>query len=241
MSKTFIPTADPRAIAVAKAIQTGDIAGLQAQLAEHKELILAYIGSPDEGRTLLHLLTDFPGHLPNNTTVVKLLIDAGCDINAPFAGKHSEAPIHWAASCDDVEVLDALLDAGVDINARGGFVAETPLANARAYQQLKCAHRLVERGATVTLSDAAALGLLDKAKAMYAGDPKPTERDLNRAFWNACRGSQLQMAKFLHEHGADINFLAPWCGHSPLDEAKKQKVTDLVKWLESLGAKGTEQ
>ena len=33
-----------------------------------------------------------------------------------------ETPLHWAASCDDVAVLDALLDAGADIHAPGAVI-----------------------------------------------------------------------------------------------------------------------
>jgi hypothetical protein len=33
----------------------------------------------------------------------------GAHINAPFIGKHAETPLHWAASSDDVDALDALL------------------------------------------------------------------------------------------------------------------------------------
>jgi uncharacterized protein len=34
-------------------------------------------------------------------------------------GSHDETPLHWAASSDDVEVLDALLDLRADIEAPG--------------------------------------------------------------------------------------------------------------------------
>lgn len=37
-------------------------------------------------------------------------------------GPHSETPLHWAASNDDVGVLDALLDGGADIEARGAVL-----------------------------------------------------------------------------------------------------------------------
>ncbi|KAJ6784974.1 hypothetical protein PWT90_01773 [Aphanocladium album] len=239
MIPSFISVEDQRAVAVTKAIQTGDTDGLQALLSEHSELISAYIGSPDEARTLLHLLTDWPGHFPNNAAVAKMLIEAGCSINAEYIGKlHSETPLHWTASCDDLEIMDMLLDAGADINAGGGVIADTPLADARAFLQLKCAHRLVERGATVSLQDAATLGLLDRIKEMYAASPKPTERDTNCALWNACHGSQLNTAQFIHSQGGDVNFVPPWGEDTPLDEAKSQKAEDLVKWLESLGAKG---
>ncbi|KAM3501305.1 hypothetical protein MY10362_005664 [Beauveria mimosiformis] len=239
MSLTFIPVEDTRAIAVTKAIQTGDIKSLEAQLSERNELVSAYIGSPNDARTLLHLLTDWPGHFPNTTAVAKILIDAGCQVNAPYIGKlHFETPLHWTVSCDDLEVMDMLLDAGADINAGGGIIDDTPLADARAFLQLKCAHRLVERGADVTLQDAATLGLLDRVKAMFAGASRPSEQDANCAFWNACHGSQLETAQFIHSHGADVNFVPPWGEDTALYEARSQKAEDLVKWLESLVAIG---
>ncbi len=239
MSHTFIPVDDPRAIAVMKAIQTGDAESLQDLLSAHKELVSAYIGSSDEARTLLHLLTDWPGHFPNNAAIAKILIEAGCELNAQYIGKlHSETPLHWTASCDDLEIMDILLDAGADINAGGGVIADTPLADARAFLQPKCAQRLVERGAIVSLQDAATLGLMSRVKEMYAAPKKPSERDTNCAFWNACHGSQLETAQFLHSQGAEVNFLPPWGPDTPLDEAKKQKAEDLTNWLETLGAKG---
>lgn len=242
MSHTFIAVDDPRAVTVTKAIQTGDVEGLQAQLSEHQELISAYIGSPDEARTLLHLLTDWPGHFPNNAAMARILIEAGCGLNAQFIGElHSETPLHWTASCDDLEIMDILLDAGADINAGGGVIADTPLADARAFLQLKCAHRLVERGAIVSLQDAATLGLISRVKEMYAAFPKPSENDTNCAFWNACHGSQLETAHFLHSRGANANFLPPWGPETPLDEAKMQKAGDLINWLETLGAKGKDE
>ena len=47
---------------------------------------------------------------------VTALVEAGANVNARrFRGSHEETPLYWAASSDDVEVLDALLDAGAGI------------------------------------------------------------------------------------------------------------------------------
>src|SRR6185503_2808131 len=81
--------------------------------------------------TLLHVATDWPGHFPDVVKTVKTLIMAGADVNARGSGPHTETPLHWAASSDDVEVLDALLDAGADIEAQGAVIGGgTPMSDA---------------------------------------------------------------------------------------------------------------
>src|SRR6476469_7168163 len=142
---------DPLALAATEAVQTGDLATLGRLLTEHPGLATAFIGDHPDGmsRTLLHAATDWPGHFPNNPQIVQLLIDAGADVNARFTGPHAETPLHWAASCDDVDVLDVLLDNGADIEAPGAVIAGgTPLADATAFGPWNAARRLIERGAT---------------------------------------------------------------------------------------------
>ena len=114
---------EPLAVAVVEAIQTGDQERLGRLLAEHPGLATARLGDDGPGgmtRTLLHVATDWPGHFPNGPDTVALLAEAGAEVDARFGGgSHDETPLHWAASSDDVEVLDALLDLGADIEAPG--------------------------------------------------------------------------------------------------------------------------
>jgi ankyrin repeat protein len=113
---TTLAKHDPLEVAVTAAIQSGDVAELERLLREHPGLAQARL--VDEGtncgvsRSLLHVLTDWPGHFPNGPQVVKLLVAAGAEVNARVVGPHTETPLHWAASCNDVAVLDALLDHG---------------------------------------------------------------------------------------------------------------------------------
>ena len=96
----------PLAVAVAEAIHTGDVEALWRLLAEHPELATARIGGEDPNATtptLLHIVTDWPGHFPNGAATVATLVQAGADVNARFTGPYTETPLHWAASCDDVE------------------------------------------------------------------------------------------------------------------------------------------
>jgi uncharacterized protein len=149
-----INTHTPLAVAAVEAIHTGDLDALRRLLTEHPDLATARLGDHDHGndtgmtRSLLHVVTDWPGHFPNRAATVALLVAAGADVNDRFTGPHTETPLHWAASSDDVEVLDALLDAGADLEAPGAVIADgTPLTDAVAFGQWNAARRLVERGA----------------------------------------------------------------------------------------------
>src|SRR5262249_33345245 len=115
----ILDTDGPLAVAVGAAIRAGDLPVLTRLLGEHPGLATARVGDPDRGmsHTLLHVVTDWPGHYPNGPAVVAALVAAGADVNARFTGPHTEAPLHWAASNDDVPVLDALLAAGADLDA----------------------------------------------------------------------------------------------------------------------------
>jgi uncharacterized protein len=235
-----IDTRDPLAVAVVDAIHSGDVETLKRLLRENPGLATARLGDDDpEGmsRTLLHVATDWPGHFPNGAAAVAALVEAGADVNARFRGPHEETPLHWAASSDDVEVLDALLDAGADIEAPGAVIGGgTPLADARAFGQWRAARRLVERGAQTTLQDAATLGLMDRLEASFSGSP-PSPEEINAAFWGACHGGQPEAAKYLLDRGAELNWIPPWEELTPLDAAQRSEAGDLVKWLRARGAK----
>lgn len=199
-------------------IGSGDVDGLRALLAANPELATAGFGDGTELRTALHLVTDWPGHRPNGAEMVRVLVEEGADVNARFVGPHTETPLHWAASCDDVEVLDALLDAGADIDADGAVIAGgTPLNDARAFRQWNAARRLVARGAAVTPMDAATLGLTDQVRECLAGAPDPEEvADL---LWGACHGGRYETAVLLLDHGADLDRIPEWQPLTPLDAA----------------------
>jgi uncharacterized protein len=226
---------DPRAIALVGAIRSGDVDGLKRLLGEDAELARVGIVSCSDGResvrSPLHIATDWPGHFPNGAKTVGLLVDAGADPNARFVGRHSETPLHWAASSDDVAVLDALIDAGAAIDADGGVLGGgTPLADAVAFGQWRAARRLLEHGASATLWQAAALGLTQRV-AQEDGSAE----EITNAFWCACHGGQRETAELLLERGADIN----WIGHDglrPLDAAVRSGADELAGWLRSRGA-----
>ena len=235
---------EPLARDVVAAIHAGDIEAVRRLLHEHPALADARLGNPpdcsDSGmtRSLLHVVTDWPGHYPNGAAMVALLVEAGADVNARFAGPHTETPLHWAASSDDVDVLDALLDAGADIEAPGAVIAGgTPLTDAVAFGQWQAARRLVERGADTPFREAAALGLMERVELYWTSGRPPTPDDVTQAFWYACHGGQHAVGEYLLERGAKLNWVSTWDGLTPLDAARRSGAEDVVAWLVGRGGK----
>lgn len=239
-----LPGDDPRAVAVTSAIRSGDGELLKRLFIETPGLASARIvDARGVSRTLLHLVADWPGHFPNGAVTVALLIAAGADVNAvvlePDPKRPRETPLHWAASSDDVAVLDALLDGGADMEAPGAvFTGGTPMSDAVVFAQWRAARRLLERGARTTIWQAAALGLLDRVQEWCAEELTPDH--VTNAFWHACRGGQQATAAYLLTRGANLN----WIGHdrkTPLQAARDSGAEDLINWLQSQGARSAEE
>ena len=237
---------DPRSVMLITAIRGGDVSTLERLLDEDQTLVNARIVDEHHfGRTLLHVVTEWPGHWPEGARTVELLARRGADVNAragdPERHEVREAPLHWAASSDDVAVLEALLDAGADIEVPGAvFTGGTPMSDAVVFAQWNAARRLLERGAKTTIWQAAALGLADQVRTALAAEPRPTARDMTNALWHACRGGQRAVAELLVREGADPN----WIGHdqkTALDVAEESGNQELIAWLRGEGAKSAKQ
>jgi uncharacterized protein len=234
---------DPVAVAVVDAIHQGDLGALSSLLAEHRELAGARIRDAKAGtRSLLHVVTDWPGYFPRGPEVVRVLIDAGADPNARMTGTwHAETPLHWAASSDDAEVAAALIDGGADIEASGASIAGgTPLDDAVGYGCWHVARLLAARGARVErLWHAAALGMTDRAEELLGSEPPPTQGEIDHAFWQACHGGQRRTAEFLLARGADVNAIPDHTEHTPLDIAPgpDTRREAVMSWLGEHGAR----
>jgi len=230
---------EPLAAELTAVLKRGDVGRLAQLLAADPGLARAIVeDAKGAGRSLPHLFADWPGHNPNAGPIVQALAAAGSDLDAPALGMwHREAPLHWAASSDDVQLLDALLDAGADIERPGSSInGGSPLSCAVGYGQWAAARRLVERRAKTLLWHEAALGLMERITQRFEREPHPGAQEVSAAFWNACHGGQLAVAESLLTRGAELNWPAPWSGQTPLDIAERSGRSDVAAWLVRTGA-----
>lgn len=224
-----LPHEDPRAHALRTAVYGGDTATLEALLERETELANRVVLEADgTGRTPLHLLADWPGHRPRAEHTARLLARAGAEPNtAAFGMWHSETPLHWAASNDDLVLIDALLDAGADIEHPGSSIdGGSPIQSALGYGQWQALRRLYEHGAHVSLVHHAALGNTEAVTELLAGQTIEHE-ELGAALWNACRRGDALITRLLLRAGADPGWAAPWSGETPTDVAQAH-LTELL-------------
>ena len=231
---------------VIRAIKGGDLDSLQRMFAAHPGLPAARIKDDRGSKTLLHVVTDWPGFFPNGPTVVKMLVTAGSDPMGRTEGARNEGgetPLQWAASNDDVEVAEALIIGGADIEARGGSIAGgTALENAIGYGCWRVARLLLHHGAKVEkLWHAAALGMTSMLEKFLQEGSAPSTDEVNHAFWQACRGGYRRTAEFLFARGADLNWIPDYARETPLEIASGAGLDTgreaLVTWLREKGAR----
>lgn len=232
-----IQESDPLGVDLTQSIRSGDLARLRALLTRESGLARArIIGRDGVTRTPLHLVADWPGYFRNGPATVHLLTSTGANPNAPTGGSwHSETPLHWAASSDDVDVAQALIDDGASVEASGGSIAKgTPLDNAVAYGCWRVARLLVARGAQVKkLWQAAALGMTERVAEFLVGDERPTADMVNEAFWQACHGGHRRTAEYLRDAGADVDSAPSYAKQTALETALMADTgrQSLAEWL----------
>ena len=83
--------------AVVAAIRGGDLEALRRLIDERPDLATARVN----GRTALHVVTDWPGYYPNGPAVVALLVAAGADPNADTGGNAPETGFHSVIESPD--------------------------------------------------------------------------------------------------------------------------------------------
>jgi ankyrin repeat protein len=217
------------------AIKLGDLDRLRMLL--DKDPTLATSRSSTSHPTLLQCVVLQGRQASNNIEMVRLLIDAGADLNGPLSA---------CASCDNVEAAALLLDAGAAINGPAG--GWSPLEEALYWSSRHVTDLLLQRGASIhNLRIASGLGRIDLIEGFFNedgtlrpqagrinwpwGDLEVISRSnfeaegrqqlsskfsswtndrqsiLNNAFVYACMHGHIPAAKLLLEKGAEINVI----------------------------------
>jgi ankyrin repeat protein len=204
---------------------------LATRLAEDPWIAQARIDDGTCIRSMLHLATDWPGKRQHAATIIRLLVEAGCDPNVRAEGPHGETALHWAASADDVPAVRALIECGADLEIDGAVIGGlTAMADAVAFGQWDAAEYLLELGATVTFWQAAGLGLVDVV-AREAADHDSAE--ITHAFWVAASSGRRDTAELLLEHGAEPDVVGI-DDLTPAQAARRSGHDDLAAWIDAL-------
>jgi beta-lactamase regulating signal transducer with metallopeptidase domain len=154
---------------------------------------------------------------------VRELVEAGANANAVIDGDGS--PLIGAARSGKILITQYLLDHGADPNQPVPGDG-SPLIAAAAHGHLDQVALLIQRGADVNLA--------------VDGDENP--------LMNAAEQGHIQIVKFLIDNGADIHTrirTESWQGRNnvteewrtALSQARKNRRMDVVRYLESLGAR----
>jgi hypothetical protein len=93
-----IQSDDARAVALQAAIHSGDIETLQRHFRDNPDLATArVVDRRGVSRTLLHIVSDWPGHFLNGSQTVAVLVAAGADVSASVVhpGSHGSPETAW--------------------------------------------------------------------------------------------------------------------------------------------------
>ncbi len=158
-----------------------------------------------------------------NAALVRLLVEAGADVNAA-EGFGGNTPLHEAVENGDAEIVKILVAAGADVEAEG-FMSRTPLSLA------------AEEGATeimqILLGPGPDAGTSADGEDKEAASAPPMGSE---ALFTAIENDDVEMVRLLVEAGADVNAAEGFGGNTPLHEAVEKGDAEIVKILVAAGA-----
>ncbi|MDE0140345.1 MAG: ankyrin repeat domain-containing protein [Caldilineaceae bacterium] len=155
----------------------------------------------------------------DNVAMVKLLVEAGADVNAD-EGFGGNTPLHEAVEEGNPEIVQILVDAGADIEAEG-FMGRTPLSLA------------AEEGATEIMQILLGQGA---DNGTPEGEDKQKPAIGSEALFTAIEKGDVETVRLLVEAGADVNADEGFGGNTPLHEAVEEGNPEIVQILVDAGA-----
>lgn len=170
--------------------------------------------------TVLHLAV-MSGY-SDTADVIKILIDAGSDVNVQYEG--STTLLHFAAQHGDVKgaKTELLIAKGLDVNAimtRMDLEGTTPLHIAAAKGNIKVAGVLMKNGAE---------------RNAKISDSRHCKQRLYTPLHLAAQNGHKAVAELLIAKGADVNAKTLW-DETPLDLAISKRHKELADLLRKYG------
>jgi ankyrin repeat protein len=197
----------------------------------------------DDMRTPLMIAARRPGGAP----IVKLLLDRGAKTNPNYRPENESSPLIEGLTAADPQVVDLLLDHGADAQAAG----ETGLSMAIAAHCPSCVDRILKQVTeknvlTASLNDTAVFADPRDVRALldYGADANGYDVLGRTPLMYAAISDNLpvEVVQLLIDRGADVNAIDKHEktgdeGLTPLDIARHNGDTPVVKLLEKSGAK----
>ena len=177
-----------------------------------------------------------------NGALVRTLLDAGADVNAPQVD--GMTALHWAVYHDDAETAGLLVRSGADVNAENRY-SVPPLSVAATNGSADIVRLLLDagahanaalRGGETVLMTAARTGSLGAVRALLAhgADPNALEqREQTALMWAAAEG-HAAVAHALVEVGADLHAKLD-SGFTPMFFAVREGHIEVVRTLLEAG------
>jgi ankyrin repeat protein len=219
-------------------LDAGDAKGLRAHLKEHPEVARQRVifegGNYFQNPSLLEFVAENPvrhGTLPANILeMAEVILDAGVERAALNETLTLVATASVARECRaQLSLIDLLCDRGADPNSAMEIAA--------VLGELEAVEALLERGASLELPVAAALGRVEDARRLLPG---ATSADRHLALSVAADRGHPQIVRMLLDVGEDPNRYNPVGGHShttPLHQAASGGHDEVVKLLLERGAR----
>ncbi len=234
------------------AIVAGDAVTLHRLLRAHSELARAR-STRDHRSTLLHYVSangveDFRQVTPTNiVAMTEMLLAAGADVNAAseaYGGGSTPlgltaTSVHPEQAGVQIELLETLLRHGAHINGEQAGNRHGIVFGCLANGQPRAARFFADRGARMTIVEAAGVGLLDRVRAFFDDTgrlrPSAAPAELDSALQYTAGYGHADVVTFLLDRGANPG-MSDDAGQTPLHWATFGPHVEVVHALLAGGA-----